>query len=465
MSSSAGARSTAEGRWTSPSRSWRGIRARRTRHRRPPPSRAVKPAVVSGPGPGLPLRVNVAGYLRSELGIGEVARQLVSALDAVGVPTLPVGLTAPRTAARDISTRRQEAGQNPFSVNLICVNADGLPAFAEQAGPGFFAGKYNIGFWWWETSSFPEKDLGAFRYLDEIWVGTRFIAEALSEVSPIPVVRVPVALDFPLANPLDPGALGLPEAFTFLFSYDYNSVAARKNPLGAFEAYTRAFGPDDGTALVLKSINSQVHAAEHRRVVEAAAARPDVIVLDDYLAQPEKDRLMASCDCYLSLHRSEGFGLTLAEAMFLGKPVVATNYSGNTDFMTGENSYPVDHRLTSIGAGAKPYPPDRGVGGAGHRSRSRTAARGVRRSASGGGARGPGRRLISAPCTRPTSPARRSRRGCDASSHGCARANRPADQRRARRVGETRRRARAPPAHRHASASRARPYARSRYAP
>ena len=322
---------------------------------RPAPDDA--PEVASGSGPGLPLGVNVAGYLRSELGIGEIARQLVSALDAVGVPALPVGLNAPNSRqGHHYATAGTE--RNPFAVNLICVNADGLPAFAEQAGPGFFHGKYNIGFWWWETSSFPEKDFGAFTHLDEIWVGSRFIAEALSEVSPIPVVQVPVALEFPLASRLAPGALGLPEAFTVLFSYDYNSVATRKNPLGALEAYTRAFRPEDGTVLVLKSINSHLHAAQHRLVLEAAAGRPDVFVLDDYLEPSEKDRLMASCDCYLSLHRSEGFGLTLAEAMYFGKPVVATNYSGNTDFMTSENSYLVDYRLVPIGAGADPYPPD-----------------------------------------------------------------------------------------------------------
>ncbi|MBA2347137.1 MAG: glycosyltransferase [Solirubrobacterales bacterium] len=322
------------------------------------PDEAPAPTpAVERVAPELPFGANVAGYLRSELGIGEVARQLITALDAVGFPVLPVGLTAP-LSRQGHAYATTDADRNPFAVNLICVNADGLPAFAEEAGAAFFDGKYNVGFWWWETDTFPQKDMAAFEHVDEVWVGSSFIADALAEVSPVPVVHVPVALDFAMATPLEPGALGLPDAFTFLFSYDYNSVASRKNPLGALEAYMRAFGPDDGTALVLKSINGQTHPSQHKRVVEMAAERPDVLVLDDYLEQSQKDRLMASCDCYLSLHRSEGFGLTLAEAMFLGKPVIATNYSGNTDFMTAENSYPVDYELRRIGAGAEPYPAD-----------------------------------------------------------------------------------------------------------
>lgn len=316
----------------------------------------VTPSHDDLPSSGPPFGVNVAGYLRSELGIGEAARQLISALDAVGVPALPVGLFAPGS--------RQGHGyvaghhdRNPFSINLICVNADGLPAFAEEAGAGFFAGKHNIGVWWWETSEFPDRYMHAFPYVDEVWVGSRFIAEALSAVSPVPVVHVPVALEFPHAPALRPGQLGLPDAFTFLFSFDYSSVLARKNPVGLVEAYARAFSPDDGTALVLKCINGHLHPSDHRKVRAAVADREDIVLVDRYLDRSEKDRLMASCDCYVSLHRSEGFGLTLAEAMYLGRPVIATGYSGNTDFMNGGNSYLVGYDLVTIGEGADPYPP------------------------------------------------------------------------------------------------------------
>ena len=215
------------------------------------------------------------------------------------------------------------------------------------------------GLWWWEVSAFPERWLRSFDYLDELWVGSHFVADALGAVSPVPVVRVPVplALDPPAA--IDRAALGLPtDRFTFLFVYDYDSVAARKNPLGAIEAFARAcpVGPEHGAALVLKCLASESHADAHQAVVDAAARHEHVHVIDTKLPAAEKNGLMAACDAYLSLHRSEGFGLTIAEAMLLGKPVIATDYSGPRDFLTAANGYPVDYTLVPIGPGNDPYP-------------------------------------------------------------------------------------------------------------
>jgi glycosyltransferase involved in cell wall biosynthesis len=325
-----------------------------------PPPRAT-PAIAQTAAAALPSNrerpfgVNVAGYLRSELGIGEVARQMISGLDAAGVPALPVGLLAPDSR----QGHAYVAGghdRNPFPVNIVCVNADGLPTFAREAGERFFEDRYTIGVWWWETSEFPERFMDAFELVDEVWVGSRFVAEALTAVSPVPVITVPIPLRFDAPPPLRPGEHGWPDGFTFLFSWDYCSVFARKNPLGVIEAYTAAFGEEDGAALVLKCINTHFDPVGHRRVREAIAGRRDIVLIDGYLDPGDKDRLMGSCDCYVSLHRSEGLGLTMAEAMFHGKPVIATGYSGNVDFMTSENSYPVSYELVTIGEGAAPYP-------------------------------------------------------------------------------------------------------------
>lgn len=322
------------------------------------------PAPVPEPVPGTevlrlerPFGVNVAGYLRSELGIGEVARQMIRALDTAGVAALPVGLVAPNSR-QGHGYVAGDHGRNPYPVNLICVNADGLPVFAEEAGERFFADRYSIGVWWWETSQFPERFHEAFEHLDEVWVGSRFIAQALKRVSPIPVIHVPIPVHFTESTPLSAGELGWPAGFTYLFSWDYNSVFARKNPLAVVEAYTTAFDEHAGTALVLKCINAGADPVGHRRLQDAIAGRSDIVVIDAYLDPQAKDRLMASCDCYVSLHRSEGLGLTMAEAMFHGKPVVATDYSGNTDFMDPGNSYPVPYRMVPIGEGAAPYPAD-----------------------------------------------------------------------------------------------------------
>jgi glycosyltransferase involved in cell wall biosynthesis/2-polyprenyl-3-methyl-5-hydroxy-6-metoxy-1,4-benzoquinol methylase len=304
-----------------------------------------------------PFGVNVAGYLRSELGIGEVARQVISALDAAEIPALPVGLVAPNSRqGHGYVTSGQE--RNPFPINLVCVNADGLPGFAKEAGERFFADRYTIGMWWWETSRFPEQYMDAFDHVDEVWVGSRFIAETLQAVSPVPVIHVPIPACFPDAKALEPAELGWPDAFTFLFSWDYNSVFARKNPLAVVEAYKAAFTGDEGTALVLKCINVTADPVGHRAVQRAIADRRDIVLMDTYLDPGDKDRLMASCDCYVSLHRSEGLGLTMAEAMYHGRPVVATGYSGNTDFMDASNSFLVGYELVPIGKDAGPYPAD-----------------------------------------------------------------------------------------------------------
>jgi glycosyltransferase involved in cell wall biosynthesis/SAM-dependent methyltransferase len=305
-----------------------------------------------------PLAVNVAGYLNAELGVGEVARQLIAALDVHRVPLLPVGLLAPDSRqGHEFAAPSRVAA--PFDINLICVNADGLPEFAEEAGKGFFAGRYSIGVWWWELGEFPAKQLGAFELLDEVWVGTRFVAEALQRVAPVPVFHVPLPIQVLGGVGPDREAFGLPpHEFVFLFSFDYNSVFRRKNPLDLVDAFTRAFGPDDGVRLVVKSINGERDPDNQDLLRIAAEPYEHVQMIDQYLSAEDNQRLLESCDAYVSLHRSEGFGIGMAEALLRGKPVVATAYGGNTDYLTEDTGYPVSFTLEPVGEGAWPYEPD-----------------------------------------------------------------------------------------------------------
>ena len=321
----------------------------------PMPSRPVPSAEVATVA--RPFGVNVAGYLQAELGVGEVARQLIKALDTAGISCLPHALTAPGSRQGHSYAARYRAAPTPFPVNLILVNADMLPSFAAEHGD-LLEDRYTIGYWWWELEDFPADFSAAFDLVDEVWVGSQFVATALKAHTDLPVITVPAPVELVEPAPLHPGELGWPQdRFTYLFSWDYNSVARRKNPLAVVEAFRAAFEPADGAALVLKCINAERHAAEHAELVEAIEGRDDIVLIDEYVAARDKDRLMATCDCYVSLHRSEGLGLTLAEAMFMGKPVIATNYSGNTDFMTPANSYLVDYTLELVGRGAEPYPP------------------------------------------------------------------------------------------------------------
>jgi glycosyltransferase involved in cell wall biosynthesis len=328
------------------------------------PDTSGPPSPVGAPDAGAPLRdarwgVNVVGYFRSELGTGEAARQVIRALDAQAIPALPIhGQTIPlnRQGHSYVTAAPEDAC---YPVNLICMNADMLPEFAGQAGPDFFAGRYSIGLWFWEVSRFPDRWRDSFALLEEVWAPTAHVASALESLATVPVSTVRIPVQVPELEPRSRAELGMPEdKFVFLFSFDYLSVFRRKNPLALIEAFTRAFTPGDGAALVLKCINGDRDPESHGQLMAAAGRHPDIEVIDRYLSPNDNGSLTAACDCYVSLHRAEGFGLGMAEAMWHGKPVIATGYSGNLDFMTPSNSLLVDHRLVPIGAAAGPYPPE-----------------------------------------------------------------------------------------------------------
>jgi glycosyltransferase involved in cell wall biosynthesis len=318
---------------------------------------APAPNDLSAPMRQDPWGVNVVGYFRSELGVAEVARQVVSALDAKGVRVLPVhGQHVPlsRQGHSFVTATPDEA---TFPVNVICINADMLPGFAGEVGDDFFVGRYSIGLWFWEVASFPERLAPAFSLVEEVWAPTAHIAAALEPLATVPISTIRMPVQPPPLAPLSRADLGLAEdGFQFLFSFDFLSVFRRKNPVAVAEAFALAFAPGEGARLVLKCINAEHDPQGHAQLRAAAAAHPDIEIVDRYFSAAEKNSLTALCDCYVSLHRAEGFGLGMAEAMYYGKPVIATGYSGNLDFMTPRNGLLVDHDLVAIGDGAGPYP-------------------------------------------------------------------------------------------------------------
>jgi glycosyltransferase involved in cell wall biosynthesis len=298
--------------------------------------------------------LNVVGFLRGELGLGEVARRLVAAADYARIPTATVTYT--RVGSRQ-EHDFEERTHALYDTNILCVNADQLPELLRKLDPEIIEGRYSIGVWFWEIARFPANMRGSFEYVDELWVASEFTRKAISAETDLPVHLVPVPLSPPPVRSVSRAELGLPDDFLFFFSFDYNSVHQRKNPVGLVEAFKRAFANAEGPHLVLKSINGDYRRDALARLRAAAAGRDDVRIVDRYLSAAEKDALMASCDCYVSLHRSEGLGLTLADAMSLGKPVIATAYSGNLTFMNEANSYLVRYKLTPIAPGCDPYPP------------------------------------------------------------------------------------------------------------
>ena len=306
------------------------------------------------PKPG----VNVVGYLNDERGVGEAARQLLSALRNSEVPVAEVD-TPTDLKKIDDGLRGLGFEDYPYDFSLVCVNADMLPFVAKGLGPRFFEGRHSAGLWFWEVSHFPEEQRHAFDNVDEVWVASEHVAATLRPHSskPVQTIRMPIVPGEPAEA--SRAELGLPDGFCFLFLFDYRSVFKRKNPLGLVEAFCRAFEPGEGPSLVIKSIGGENFGDERQALTDAVAGRPEIQLIEDMVSKEMKNAMIASCDCYVSLHRSEGLGLTMGEAMYFGKPVIATAYSGNLDFMTEENSYLVPFSMVEIGPDAGPYPADK----------------------------------------------------------------------------------------------------------
>ena len=299
--------------------------------------------------------INILGYLESEKGVGESARSNLRIVRATGIPYSVNNLVD--SGSRNIENAPATVtSENPYHTNLLDLNADQFVSFARQRR-SYMRGRYNIGYWAWELPEFPEEWTPAFGYADEIWTPSQFTRDSVASCSPVPVRVVPHSLDpnMKVAGVRDRRKFGLDSVcFVFLFFFDFHSFLERKNPLGLIEAYKNAFGNRQDVQLLIKSAHSDQHADE-LRMLQKACSGANVRILDAVMTREDKEELMASADCYVSLHRSEGFGLTLAEAMMLGKPVIATGYSGNVDFMADEDSFLVPYKLVTIERTHGPY--------------------------------------------------------------------------------------------------------------
>jgi glycosyltransferase involved in cell wall biosynthesis len=309
--------------------------------------------------------VNLAGFLRAEFGLGEAARMLVKGLDARRIPVLPLDATLSHLTRQRAEYATMPAWSDGYPVNILCVNGNLIPGLAEDA-PWLFRDHESIAVWFWETNRLPPEWEAAFEHLDEIWVASHFMAEMIGAVSPIPVSAIPLPVSVPPTPPFDRTAYGIPEDdYLFAFVFDWHSSAARKNPQGLIEAFMSAFEPNSGASLLIKSIQGIDFPVEFEQLAVIASRHPNIHLVDRHVPWREKNAMIAGCDCYVSLHRSEGFGLTLAEAMWFERPAIATGYGGNLEFMTPENSRLVSYAMVPVGeeaaaatAGTARYPAD-----------------------------------------------------------------------------------------------------------
>lgn len=298
--------------------------------------------------PALRLRegATVVGYLRTESGMGELSRSTARALKAAGYPLTTVDVDDAPQRQFDLTLAHEDRG-HPLPFTVLHMNAPEAVRHAGRLAP-WLRDRFAIGYWAWELPELPDDWADAFSLFREVWTCSIHAATAIGKRSPVPVQAMWPALPDAAPGPLTREDLGLPvDRFAFLFLYDFLSETERKNPAGLIESFRRAFRADDRAHLVIKTSNGDMRRDDWKRLAAATEGLP-VTLFDRYLSRADVLALIRACDAYVSLHRAEGFGYTMAEAMAQAKPVIATHWSGNADFMTPWNSFPVPYRLVEL---------------------------------------------------------------------------------------------------------------------
>jgi glycosyltransferase involved in cell wall biosynthesis len=298
------------------------------------------------------LGVNAIASLSSTTGLSEAARRAISALLAAGVKVAleDYDYGAPREANRVPSSFSFLPRGRPFDIDLCFLNINEITLVPEDYLRAK-ASRYVIGSWFWELPEVPERFQSQIHRVDEIWTASRFVRDAFQQYTDRPVRVVPCVVEPALDTSRTRRDFGIPAgAVVCLFSFDANSTLARKNPMAVIETFRQAVpraARGVSAILVMKSINLH-HYPEARHFFEHELASVGGVSIDDDLTPGEMGALVAMSDIYVSLHRSEGFGLGMAEAMYFGKAVIGTAYSGNTDFMSAANSCPIGYRLVEV---------------------------------------------------------------------------------------------------------------------
>jgi glycosyltransferase involved in cell wall biosynthesis len=245
--------------------------------------------------------------------------------------------------------RERWLGQEIFPITILTQAA--TPYFEsgyERAGLFPRADAYRVAYWAWELEAVPDEWVEAAALVDEIWSPTQFVAEAMRARMSRPVYRMLPGVEVGRIEKVPRASLNIPEDHVvFLFMFDLHSQIHRKNPIAVFRAFREAFRHDDKTTLVIKTSGGDIYSDDLAELRETIRGR-NVIFLHELMSRARAYGLIDMADCFVSLHRSEGFGLGLAEAMLMGKPVIATGYSGNLDFMSSDNSLLVGYELSEI---------------------------------------------------------------------------------------------------------------------
>lgn len=291
--------------------------------------------------------INVIGYVSGTSGIAEDSRSALAALRCTTLQTVAIDFSA--------ATSPSSAGDHPYAINLFCFPALEQARYVAEKGLSAIVDHYNIGYWPWEISHWPEQWNHLFSLVDEVWASSEHIKSALLPVTPKPVLSMPMVVESPPVSYCNRSDFSLPDdVFLFYFSFDLRSSSVRKNPEACISAFLKAFPRSSSVGLVIKALKPLEDNKAWKKLVTLSRQDKRIHVIDQTLSRSDLMALYASCDCFVSLHRAEGFGRNIAEAMLLGNPVIATGYSGNLTFTNERNSLIVPYELKKIGKGDYP---------------------------------------------------------------------------------------------------------------
>jgi len=303
-----------------------------------------------------PQGINLIGNVKAETGLGQSCRLLANLLDKAEIPfEIYFYDSLAGTVNTEATWDYKITNQLPYAINLVHINPSELPVAYTKLPKEIWEGHYNIGYWLWELEEFPEEWVPCFNLFHEIWTPSEFISKALRKKTDKPVKTMPYHVTAEVDETCGREFFCLPEdKFLFLMMFDSASVMERKNPMGAIRAFQQAFSPEDSTVgLVIKMKSSSPE--EEKLLQKELQGYKNVYFVKETMTKPQVGSLLKCVDVYVSLHRAEGFGLVMAEAMLLGTPVIATNWSSNTEFMDSEVACMVDCNLVQLEKAYGPF--------------------------------------------------------------------------------------------------------------
>lgn len=296
--------------------------------------------------------VNVFGYINGEFGLGEAVRLLIKAMQSVDIPVAVIDYDVATHHRHEDTTFQNFSSEAPYLFNLVLLGpTEARKVLTHYEDATFFLDKFTIYFLNWESEFFPDEYVKNINFYDQVWVPASYCKEIISQYVNCPVELVHYPIEIPIDSEIDPEVEEFYTAntFNFLFMFDYNSSLERKNTLNLIRAFGKAFGKNDTTVnLTIKTSRSTNYPKEKQLLENEIQGFQNIKIVEKIYQKDTLHKIISRCDSYVSLHRSEGFGLTMAEAMFFSKPVIATGYSGNLEFMNADNSFLVDYSMTKV---------------------------------------------------------------------------------------------------------------------